>query len=605
MIDTRKLVLVGDPDEERFKWLQELLEKKFLVRAGHSDTFYSLLALIRKHEPFIIAVFICDDLWFSPDTKIDTAGLFHMLHSFQGERCCIVTKDKAPDLGGVIKAPRRIYIPGFYKESGEKVLSELDRLEYLPRKPLPPGRRLARDDRILREQLRLLNDDRSLDGGLDEITELVSRIFKCEEVIVNNLGQGKSGAKVFRITPKMNGAGIGEYVLKLCPSNDWWKIHFEVGGHSKAKPNLTVGNYLGYVAGICRPDIPHDEEHENLKYVVSSNKWYAVCYNFLGGEPFGKTIDLETALIASPDELRVRLQGNRLGIECQHSTQIPGARKRVLEVMLEWLCRSWYENKKLIKRESKQLWNPEDAQGRQYFPMPPYQFTGRNKGYILSFLDSHYAEMGARFFPRWKSHCNSVGNFIERTKASPSTRNLIDRELPIVLSPAHGDLNANNILLWLEHRDPPFLIDFPMYQESGHALQDFARLEVEIKFALMDKQQGSLPALDHTYTQLPLWKQMEDHLLSDNWHTAKEWKRRGFKENVNLCLELVHMVRGSALRVYQQDINGTAQHDFFEEYLPALLFHTVRAIGFDTLSPFKRLLAVYSAASLLKWCGVR
>jgi hypothetical protein len=35
------------------------------------------------------------------------------------------------------------------------------------------------------------------------------------------------------------------------------------------------------------------------------------------------------------------------------------------------------------------------------------------------------------------------------------------------------------------------------------------------------------------------------------------------------------------------------------EYWPALLYHTVRAIGYPSLSVFERLLAVYSAGSIL------
>ena len=41
-----------------------------------------------------------------------------------------------------------------------------------------------------------------------------------------------------------------------------------------------------------------------------------------------------------------------------------------------------------------------------------------------------------------------------------------------------------------------------------------------------------------------------------------------------------------------------------KEYLPALLYHTTRAATFPSLSIFKRLLAVYSAGSILKRMGL-
>src|SRR6185503_5540512 len=180
------------------------------------------------------------------------------------------------------------------------------------------------------------------------------------------------------------------------------------------------------------------------------------------------------------------------------------------------------------------------------------------------------------------------------------------KKMQALLSPAHGDLNSNNILLWLDESDHPFMIDFPFYQEAGHALQDLARLEVEIKFALMDRQghhePHPLPALDHSASQINLWRELEDHFLSEKWQPNEDakktaWQADGFKENVALCFTLVSLVRRRAWEVQcQRPENAPSFHD---EYFPALLFHTIQAIGFPSLSIFKRLLAVYSAGRLL------
>jgi hypothetical protein len=158
-------------------------------------------------------------------------------------------------------------------------------------------------------------------------------------------------------------------------------------------------------------------------------------------------------------------------------------------------------------------------------------------------------------------------------------------------------------MVWLEH-EHPFLIDFPFYQEAGHALQDFARLETELKFALLDRQKDSpekqLKAFEHTYSQMSIWQEMEDRLIADWKQKNSGWPAKGYTGNVRLCFEFVQLIRNRALAVQQNDkCPGLPAGDFLTEYWPALLYHTVRSIGYPSLSVFKRLLAVYSAGSIL------
>ena len=173
----------------------------------------------------------------------------------------------------------------------------------------------------------------------------------------------------------------------------------------------------------------------------------------------------------------------------------------------------------------------------------------------------------------------------------------------MALLPAHGDLNTGNILLWLDEQHP-FLIDFPCYQEAGHTLQDLASLEVAIKFLLLDRQDGSpkekLRAFDHTHSQMEIWQEMEDHLLSASVPDDKQWlQAHCFPDNVTLCFELVRMVRERAVEVQALVPDLDNQPQFVDEYLPALLYYTVRVIGYESLSLFKRLLAVYSISQIL------
>jgi hypothetical protein len=172
------------------------------------------------------------------------------------------------------------------------------------------------------------------------------------------------------------------------------------------------------------------------------------------------------------------------------------------------------------------------------------------------------------------------------------------------LSPCHGDLNAHNILIWLNRPNHPFLIDFPFYQAEGHAMQDLARLEVEILLAIMDRQDvpGSPPALDHTYSQLASWCELANALVSTPNPMPPNtvpWISAPWRVNLDACLELVRIVREKAVQIQAQQ-PSTNPPTFFDEYLPALLYHTLKAIAYPSLSIFKRLLAVYSASRILE-----
>jgi len=148
------------------------------------------------------------------------------------------------------------------------------------------------------------------------------------------------------------------------------------------------------------------------------------------------------------------------------------------------------------------------------------------------------------------------------------------------------------------------LIDFPFYQESGHALQDLALLETVIKFALLDRQADSSPtellAFDYTCSQVELWRLMEDHLLSADWLTEKtDWITSAYQRNVKQSIRLISRIRSTAMDVQKQHLSGN-DPSFFDEYLAALLYHTIREIGNPSRSIFKRLFAVYSAGSILR-----
>ena len=383
---------------------------------------------------------------------------------------------------------------------------------------------------MLREQVRSLSRTRNLEEGRQYLACLLRNLFSCDTAGVYEMGQGLSGARVFHVVPKKGNEIIREYVLKLSPIEDLKKVRREIEKYAEAQAGLNHPYSGTYAPRLDKPVLPHSDKDAHLQYAMSFGAWMGICYDFLGGKQIGTVIDLETALVASRERLTEKTKDAKFAIKARTPRELQQARVTNLERMLNWLCERWYKNQKdgLVQRKVRRVWETEDLRDGDFEPLPPYRLRGNSKGHILGFLESREAIMGKRFFLEgWEKHREAVEGFVEKPKG-PTSVKLLDNEMCVVLSPSHGDLNANNILLWLDYSDHPFLIDFPFYQKSGHALQDLARLEVEIKFALMDRQEDSpenkLRAFDLTPSQLPLWQAMEDHLLSEDWG---EEKRRG------------------------------------------------------------------------------
>lgn len=600
MPESRGWALVGDPTPERFALLRDILEDDFLTNAVGVGSHDELKAECKSREWRLVLV--AHNLPRSPSIK--TPFLERCYNYLDEEvpmlaKACVVGATEPLELEMMKPPPHRIHVESTLPspEQRERIITELNTI--IRRAPRLPEV-VPADSPSLREQLRRLSASRDLEQGKAAISHLVRDLFDWDRVEVDRLGQGASGARVFRVHRRDAVGEAKEFFLKLSPSADFWKIRLEVEKHEAAKQRLGVEGYRTHFVKLVEPRFPYEPGDYSLKNVVYYGNWYAVCYDFLGESKFGKFIDLETALVASADELSERTRDTSYPVA--EPGGVTSLRLRLFETALDWLYKNWYTKDGLWRREARSLWETRDTPHKQYPVMPPYRLSGKSKAFILSFLDSDPAKLGGRFLAGWDDCRRRVWDLVERSEGATHVP-LLDRELPVVVSPAHGDLNANNLLLWLDKPEHPFLIDFPFYQQDGHALQDFARLEVEIKLTLMDRQGDSpvdeLKALDYTFTQLPLWREMEDHLLSDDWRQPKtSWSSGGYVGNVEFCLRLIQTLRARAADVQRQGA-GTGTPDFFAEYLPPLLYYTARAIGYDTRSIFKRLLSVYSAGQII------
>lgn len=639
MTEPRLPVLIGDNDPERSNWLSQFLSDYYNVTSHTADTFDRVLSMARELN--VSVIFLADTLPYSYDEPEVTPDYnFVQLQAInrRARLACVVTGEEYPVVSSGRAPICFIRLPSARPtaEVRDQIINALRPLSA----PLPLAKISIEEvakltswraqDRTLREQIRSLSRNQDWDDGKRHLFHLLRNCLDVREVEgiqVESLTQGKSGALVFRVvvTPKARaGAKKGEaddtrvYVLKLSEAQDFWKLESEVSGYLQASKSELYNVYKAHVPVLRTPRVSKASSQpgpsgEEAKYIASSLSWDAIYYDFLGG-PLGECMALDTALISTPEKIQRRTAENvreKFSLPSAEPSALKAFRLTFMETLLDTLCDIWYLNESFTSRKVRRLWKAEEAPARQYVPLPPYQLTARAKHWVQEFLDSDAAVIGRRMFAEWDDCQDRLLNLLRggtRTRAL----GLLGERIPVTLSPVHGDLNAGNAFLWLKQDNFPFLIDLPFYQREGHVLQDFARLEVEVKFALMDRQEESpvesLAAFDHSPVQLPLWRELEDHLLDNALSRAGEpaWHSGGYRDNVRLTYQLVRLIRDRAERAQLQACPSsvTLPVDFMDEYLPALLYHTVRAVTYPSLTLFKRLLAVYSSGMILQKLGL-
>lgn len=621
MDDADSGVLIGDANQQRRDLLKEIIESAFRATCVCVDNFQSVRESVKQKDwPKDWAiVFVADDLPLASITKSPILP-GQQVSELPGVTLCRLTAGlETPEAEGIIET-FKLFIPPssiLTTEERQQIINEiagmnrkLARRLFLPK--IVPWKE---DDRVLRAQIRAFGDGKKT--GEEVLGELIAGCLDCREVTIERLKQGKSGAAIFRVrhleVTEESGTQEKEFVLKLCNASNNENIEREVEGYQGVQDCFPNKEYDPHIPKLRPPLKQKDPHHPIEKYIFRENGWAAIRYDFLGGGKFGKFIDLEKTLILPArdllyitektpikDEVLSKIKNlptepALLGLAMARATRL-----YILDRILTWLKPNLYHR---AWETRGKLWEFDEDKHEKYAARPPYSLSRRTKEEIASFLDSNEAnKLGERFFePHWDGVLHQVWEFIERSTIPKK----LDRESLIVRSPVHGDLNANNILFWLD-TPRPFLIDFPFFQKDGHALQDLAQLEVEIEFALMDRQIDSDPhhlkAYDYTYSQMSLWQEVENCLLSEkSWHHKKDsWSQLFYLDNVELCLEMVQEVRKCAWAVKENFVPNLQPKDFFDGYFAALLYHTLRAIGYDSLSVFKRLLAVYSAGKIIE-----
>lgn len=627
----RPSILIGDEKHDRAEWLRQFLQNRYNAPSQQANNLDQISVMVRQNPGSL--VFLTDSLPYSMDQPMVTANNnFNQLHGADKSArfVCVMTSDDTPVVTG-LNAPLcyiRLLSSAPTEQEQLRIVAALKPLKDILPLATITYEKLASlitfdpDDLTLEKQILSLSNLHDLKHGWQHFHRILRACLdfrRVKNVEVRPLNQGKSGALVFRLHVRFvsdNGKSeTSNFVLKLTGTETVWKLQSEVRGYLDAARTDLYTTYKKHVPALQTPSMPrttspHASTEEEFKYIASSLPWDAIYYDFLGGD-LGECMTLETALISTPAKILERtasLCNSRGSWVCSAGTDLTGFRLKFLSTLLDALCDIWYLNE-TAGRKRKIPWSREKADDRVYSSLPPYKFTDRTKDWIEEFLDGDENEIGRRLLPEWEECRNRLLCLIDERKGTKL--GVLGKKIPVIVSPVHGDLNSGNAFLWLRQEKFPFLIDLPFFQSEGHVLQDFARLETEVKFHLMDRQEESppsqLPAFDLSPQQLPLWRELEDQLLADR--TARrgdpKWHSSGFQDNVRLTYQLIKVIRTKAAHVHQtlSRVGTYPAVDFFEEYLMALLYHTSRTVSYSSLSVFKRLLAVYSAGSILKRFG--
>lgn len=451
------------------------------------------------------------------------------------------------------------------------------------------GGRLAS---ALELQIRELDSEGKLEAGKRVLRQLADHLIpEIGSFSLHGLGQGFSGAKVFRISysdPQGTGDQI-ERVVKLTPddAHQAWKCQHELRNYPTIRPGLKRGpltlvpQVYGCRTGGSGDAIPAECEN-----------WLAVMYDFLGGSQ-AFVCDFERVFL---DPKGCFSELVKISPTAASRTTAAELAPRFIEKLVEDLC-IWYQQSHRQPRNS--LWSSEEAPPRGPLEPPPYRFRRWEKTRILGSIRSleQYGVSVKR--AKWKSRSSLARLCVPTTRGLPKHLLNLGNDHRTLLTPVHADLNANNVLMVLD-RSIPFLIDFACYQSAGHNVQDFARLEVAIKIELMGREVEGPEWKDLNSKEFPKWCEAEDWLM--HWPSEDSFLRSLGAEydSVKRAYQLCFYLREKAWEFHRFLCPSFSKADFILSYSAALLYHTLRTIGYDSVVHVKRVFAVYSAGGIAK-----
>lgn len=403
-----------------------------------------------------------------------------------------------------------------------------------------------KDDLRINEQINMIGENTLM----HILVQLYSNI---KQVKLEYLSPGFSGSIVLS----------GRVVTQEPPDYFVLKISRDESSIKKELENLKIIRRSG-MAGRLAPDLRGNK-------IAWSNGWYAIAYEHIGaGGESEKVKNFKKFYRENGNDIEIKLDN-----------------------IFTRLYTYWY------KPEEN---NHEDKSGYRLW-QDCYNYDEKTKSKILSRLDvlkPYFINVYKS--PEAENHLQTVRTFIEHETIENISINGF--QCNTMLCQVHGDLNSRNILFIT---DEPIFIDFATYKpcnlpeddyndsdkmQGGHVLDDYAKMEAEIKFVLMDSENYK----DIDIARLPTWVEAENKLLemefSYNSDSDMENKLGIIKEeSVKKACRLICIIRKMSQDAYSKSK---------DQYLIALLHHTLKYLLEPEVTDAKQLYVVYSAATI---CG--
>ncbi|MBI3417048.1 MAG: hypothetical protein HY043_17285 [Verrucomicrobia bacterium] len=585
MSQAAHLAIIADHVQPRAQALAQLLASRYRIRVVLVKTWKELLEKSKAAKTGQLRLLVLADGFPGEGSLQQRVRSLLLTEALEADVVAISENDQVP----FAKLKRAHLLVAKAETLTEaKAIRCFAECRHLPEQRLLPVIRFAtQDDLILKHQLRSLDHTEDYETGIRLLQELIHKLLRgVREATIVRLSQGYSGSLVFRLDWK-DAEEEKIYVLKISRQADAWKVENGARYWPEIEKALTKGGLNRHAPQRISPP----KDNRMLPGVVRAGGLYAEAWAFLG-EKLGRIIDFEEAY---------RFGGQWPNGTPERSKVIAGSAMPAQFVALETLSllrKAWYDTAKTANRSA--LWDNGDAPYPGIVSFPPYRLTQWWKVQILSSLE-RLKRLGERLLSgEWKHGTDVIAQWL-REGFAPQNRKT--PRLRVAISPIHGDLNKNNVLFWLEEMQP-LLIDFATYQPEGHALQDFANLESQIKFGLMDTEhESSATAYDLSPERLATWLRLEEKLAAIGNFRKPPVPARFLKgqESIKRAFHIVTDIRSQAFAVHCKAFKKRNYRAFIQEYSTALLFHSLKTIGYENLSPFKRLLAVASSTRLIEF----
>lgn len=361
-----------------------------------------------------------------------------------------------------------------------------------------------------------------------ELDDLLCRLFHdCESIVVQPMQRGRSGASVLRVQPFYRTAGEGR--PQVVKFGDIATIRQEIQNfHSYVRPFLGGGRST------------------SLEGTQRTPLLQGISYSLLG---------------AVGDEFE--------GFDSFYRRASLGQVRGVLDNLFSNTCAAWYA--------SAEGPHPHDLSA-EYLHLLGMSLEGLDEA-----LQKRLKAV------QGKDDLHFDGLTVRRTFRNP-IRAVAERHFvhSVYVCTAHGDLNASNILV--DRAGSTWLIDF-LRTGRGHALRDFAQLDVTARILLLEPDDATLDErLEMEQTLLEAERFSDVDSLDGLLRTANPALAKSFATAVHL----------RRLAAAQARRNPRAA---MSEYYTASLYYALNTIRFWHLPALQREHALLAAALLAERLG--